>query len=281
MTTFPIHTVCVVAPSGQFSSTRLAQSTDLLHKWGFKTIETPHLHSGHLFMAGKDTERRSDLVWAANHPEVDFIWFARGGYGTVHTLSAMDWSEVKQPILGYSDATALLIHLYQSGGTAIHGPVLHALSDHDTDQSRQAVQNYLNSGTLPPISGDWLWGPKAPVKGPVTGGNLCVLSTLCGTKFSMRANGHIVLLEEIAEPAYKIHRMLSQLRFSGAFDGALGIAFGELTHCQVPSDAPWTMHDVIIDALKPLGIPIYTNLPFGHGGLNLLWQYGQPISLGH
>ena len=96
----------------------------------------------------------------------------------------------------------------------------------------------------------------------------------------MKSEGHIVLLEEIAEPAYKIHRMLTQLRLSGAFKGALGIAFGELTQCRTPHGATWTMNDVIIDALKPLGLPIYMNLPFGHGGNNMLWKYGQQMTFG-
>ena len=48
----------------------------------------------------------------------------------------------------------------------------------------------------------------------------------------MKSEGHIVLLEEIAEPAYKIID-LTQLRLSGVFKGALGIAFGELTQCRL------------------------------------------------
>ena len=279
MINFPIRKVGVVAPSGIFSRPRLQQSKALLQTWGIESLDAPNLYSEHLFMAGTHSERFADLKWAISHPEIDLIWFARGGYGTVHLLDMIDWSTLSKPVLGYSDATALLIHLYQNGQTALHGPVLHALNDHDTPQSQTAARHFLKLGQFTELQGDWLWGSKVPIEGPVTGGNLCVLSTLCGTPYAMRSKGHIVLLEEIAEPAYKIHRMLSQLRLSGAFEGALGIAFGELTQCRIPHGATWTMEDVIVDALKPLDIPIYMNLPFGHGGQNILWQYGHHIQL--
>lgn len=270
----------VVAPSGIFSPSRLAQSINLLNSWGIECVKSPNLFAQHLFTAGTPEQRIQDLHWSIQDPDINFIWFARGGYGTISTLSEFDWAAVSKPIMGFSDATAMLVALYQSGGSAIHGPVLHSLNDHVDAQSQTATRDLLHHNQRPVLEGDYLFGSKDRIAAPITGGNLCVLSSLCGTPHQLNANGHIVMLEDIGEPAYKIHRMLTQLVLSGSLDGAVGIALGEFTDCRIPQDANWTLEDVFVDALKPIQCPIYKNLPFGHGTHNLPWKYGSLLQLG-
>jgi muramoyltetrapeptide carboxypeptidase len=111
------------------------------------------------------------------------------------------------------------------------------------------------------------------VQGPVIGGNLAVLASLCGTSAQLRGRSAIVVLEELKEAPYRIDRLLSQLLASGGLDGVAGIALGDFLNCE-PKDADWTLTDVLRDLLLPLGVPVLTGLPVGHGARNFAFPYG-------
>ena len=101
-----------------------------------------------------------------------------------------------------------------------------------------------------------------------------MLASLCGTPFQLQARDAIVVLEEIAEPPYKVDRMLEQLKQSGAFDGVVGFAIGEFFKCAAPQDAKWELSDVIMEHLVPFGVPILGELPIGHGRENYAFPIG-------
>ena len=102
-----------------------------------------------------------------------------------------------------------------------------------------------------------------------------MLASMCGTSYQLRAEGTILALEDIAEPAYKIDRMLLQLDQSGMFEGIRGILLGEFHNCNIPSTANWTILDVFEKRLRHLNIPVYHNAPFGHNRTNWIWRVGQ------
>jgi muramoyltetrapeptide carboxypeptidase len=58
--------------------------------------------------------------------------------------------------------------------------------------------------------------------------------------------------------------MLVQLRESGAFDGIVGVVFGDMKGCSPPLSASFTLEDVILDALDGLDIPVALGLSSGH-----------------
>lgn len=268
--------IAIIAPSGIFNPERLATSVKIVHQWGYETVEAPNLHARHHYTAGTAQQRREDLRWALTHDEVDAVWFARGGYGTVHLLDDLPWSELDgRPVIGFSDATALFVAMDRVGvGDAVHGPVLHSLADHVDDNSRDALHRLLRLGTETHLTGEHLCGPRQSVVGRVIGGNLCVCASLAGGPWSLRGAGAILLLEDINEPPYKIDRLITQLKHSGAFDGVVGVALGEFTNCHAPKGADWTMEDVFIDLLSPLNVPVVMGLPVGHGARNVAWRYG-------
>ena len=90
----------------------------------------------------------------------------------------------------------------------------------------------------------------------------------------------ILALEDVAEAPYRIDRMLTQWRMSGAFQGVVGIVLGRFSRCEPPKDVPsWTVEEVLRDRLSDLGIPIVSDLPFGHEGVNAALPVGQPVDL--
>jgi muramoyltetrapeptide carboxypeptidase len=90
----------------------------------------------------------------------------------------------------------------------------------------------------------------------------------------------ILALEDVTEAPYRIDRMLTQWRMSGAFKGVRGIALGRFSRCEPPKDIPsWTVDEVLRDRLSDLGIPIVSDLPFGHEGANAALPVGQVVEL--
>src|SRR5207249_10934259 len=73
-------------------------------------------------------------------------------------------------------------------------------------------------------------------RGRVAGGNLAILSALCGTPYEPLYDDAVLVLEDVNEPAYRIDRMLTQLRLGGRRQRCAAIVFGAFT--DAPADAP-------------------------------------------
>jgi muramoyltetrapeptide carboxypeptidase len=105
-------------------------------------------------------------------------------------------------------------------------------------------------------------------EGRLVGGNLAVLSSLCGTPYMPDLTDGILILEDINEPVYRIDRMLQQLKLSGALNGCKAIVFGDCTSC--PEDAGGAeagvgrFDDVLGELAHTLGVPCLAGIPLGH-----------------
>ena len=267
--------VAIVTPAGVPDPARLAASLDLLRAWGLDPVLGPHVGAVRRYTAGTADQRSADLVWALTDPAIDAVWFGRGGFGTAHSLTAIPFEALDdRPILGFSDATALFSALAARGvGRPVHAPVVHSLADLVDADSKAALQAWMGGAGVS-LPGRALGGGFSPVEAPVVGGNLCVLASMCGTPFAPRLAGKILLIEEIGEAPYKLDRLVTQLRQSGAADGLRGIAVGELTGCNPPAGASYTADEVMAELVGAFGVPVVVGLPVGHGARN--W----PVPLG-
>ncbi|MFZ5480273.1 MAG: S66 peptidase family protein [Myxococcota bacterium] len=263
--------IAVVSPSGIFDPARLAQGMALLEAWGYRPTALPGVGKTFRYLAGDDPTRLRDLV-AALTGDWDAAWVARGGFGLTRLLPALPLEDVRVPLIGFSDATALLVPMQARGLPGVHGPVLHSLADHCDDASRAHLRALLAGEPLSPMQGRMLRHGVA--EGPLVGGNLCMLASACGTPWRLRAKGAIVVLEDVAEPAYKVDRMLTQLVQSDALDGVAGFALGTFLGAAAPEGADWSVLDVIEEKLAPFGVPVIADLPIGHGKENWAWRVG-------
>ncbi len=285
--------VAVIAPAGRFAKDRLLAGCDTLRAWGYRPVFGPNLFAADRYHAGTPAERLDDFVWAATDPAIDAIWLARGGFGCAHLLPQLPWERLAaRPLIGFSDATALHTALWQAGwttaqgGALVHGPVVQTMApappagstspvlvDHET---RAALREVL-SGHAVPLPGRRLCGPPGRRDGPVVGGNLTVLASLCGTPWQLQGAGCIVVLEDVGEAPYRLDRLVTQLLQAGCLDGCAGLALGQFIDAQ-GTDADGLDYgplDVLRDRLTPLGVPVLCDLPVGHGPRNLPWQVGR------
>lgn len=269
----------IVGPAGIHDPQSLAHGCDRVRGWGFEPVPGPHLGARHRYMAGTDAERLHDLRWALTAPDLDAVWLARGGYGITRLLPLLPGEEVApRPVLGFSDATALLWSLWRRGVPgAVHAPVLNSLAHLPDAASLEALRRLLQEGR----GGEWRVDIRIPgsATGPLVGGNLCTLASLAGTAEGFRAPGAILLLEEVGEAPYRVDRLLTQLRDSGGLDGIRAVAMGDFQDCSAPAGAGWDVLDVVEDAVRPLGIPLVTGVPVGHGARNHPFVLGAPAVL--
>jgi muramoyltetrapeptide carboxypeptidase len=108
--------------------------------------------------------------------------------------------------------------------------------------------------------------------GTLLGGNLTLLAATAGTRHQPDLTGAILLIEEVNEAAYRVDRMIVQLKRSGWFDGLAGVAVGSFTACP---DAG----RVLAEHLNGLGIPVLAGLPIGHGPTRFTVPLGVPAHL--
>lgn len=234
------------------------------------------------YLAGSDEERAADFNEAVRDPQVRGVFALRGGYGTMRILDALDYDALAadpKVLLGYSDLTALLNAVTQRTGlVTFHGPVA-ALSDfteNETAWLRRAVLQLEPLGELACDEASVIADGNA--QGRVRGGNLSLVSALEGTPFEIDTAASILVLEEVDEAPYRIDRMLTQLRLSGALARVAGVLVGRCARCGVNEDHPYAampLERTLRDRLGDLGVPVIAELPIGHAGE----QWTLPIGL--
>lgn len=154
--------------------------------------------------------------------------------------------------------------------------MLHTLVDTDA-ASLDQLFDLLAGEPVEPLQGEtWVEGEAT---GWLCGGNLCMLAATAGTRHQLRARDAIVILEEVDEVPYRVDRLMQQCLSAGVFDGVRGVALGSFTNCSPPADASWTLRDVLMDHLAPLGVPVLAGLPVGHGSENHAFPWGVPARI--
>jgi len=246
---------------------------------GYDLVWAANVETQWGYLAGKDAERAQawQTVWTDS--AVGGVGGGRGGYGALRLLPHLQWDSPPKWLVGYSDLTALQWALATRGWGSLHGPVLKDLA-HQSPAAIAALFGWLE-GSLPALT---LEG-QGLVAGQATGwllpGNLTVATHLLGTPYCPSLAGAILAWEDVNELPYQVDRLLTHWRLSGQLAGVRGIALGRFT-AEAPSHPSLTWGEVWRDRLGDLGVPVVTDLPFGHGGLNLPLPVGALATLdGH
>jgi muramoyltetrapeptide carboxypeptidase len=263
-------TVALIAPGSSIPEEKIEKAKANLLSLGLKVKEGLFIREKYGYTAGKDHERIADIHWAFGDTSIDGIWCIRGGYGCTRLLPFLDYNLIKKNpkiMIGYSDITALHMAIFEKTGlTTFHGPV-------GSSEFTPFTIEYLKKMLFSPFVGQPITH-KDPDKvialspgvaeGKLIGGNLSLISAMCGTKYLPSAKGKIVLLEDIDEKPYRIDRMLIQLEQAWNIKKAKGILLGEFKDCDSDSDRSLTLLETIENHFKNCGIPVLYNVPLGH-----------------
>lgn len=282
----------VIAPSGALREFEAFQEgVEIWRSRGYRVERQANWDAREGYLAGTDSERRQQLAEVWKDPECKGILCIRGGYGSARLLEDWTWSrqatgnsnreipqsKIQKWLIGFSDITNLLWSLSKLGVSGVHGPVLTTVAA-EPEWSLNRLFDCVEGRPLAPLTGVGWGGGK--VSGILLPANLTIATHLLGTPVQPQLDGIILALEDVTEAPYRIDRMLTQWRMSGAFKGVRGIALGRFSRCYPPKDIPsWTVEEVLRDRLSDLGLPIVSDLPFGHDGANAALPVGQPVQL--
>jgi muramoyltetrapeptide carboxypeptidase len=79
-----------------------------------------------------------------------------------------------------------------------------------------------------------------------------------------------MILEDVNEPFYRIDRMLTHLKLAGKLEKVQAVLLGDFQGCE-SHEAVW---DRMCDLIPYPSIPIWGNMPLGHGEENYTWPIG-------
>ena len=255
---------------GDDALARLEAGMAVLEGWGLEVERPPLLERRWGYLAGRDPERRGDLEAAARRG-AELLACVRGGWGAARLLEAPLALPCRW-LLGFSDVTSLLwAQMAQGQGGGIHGPLLTTLAA-EPAWSQARLRALLFGEPLTDLHGEG-WGGGVAA-GPLLAANLTVATHLLGTPHLPDLRGAILVLEDVGEAPYRIDRMLTHWRLSGALQQLAGIGLGQFSDCDDPEGdradasgdlaARFSLEQVMRERTADLGIPVVSQLPVGH-----------------
>ena len=271
----------MIAPAGPPPAAELQAGLEVLARRGYSLrLLLPATPAGYL--AGPDDQRLDLLHQALVDPEVGLVWAARGGYGVMRLLPRLPWAELAtarpRTLCGFSDLTALLLPAWQRlpGWSCIHGPNVSGLGRLPPAE-QEHLWALLEQGRPPTFAGLRTLVPGT-ARGPLLGGNLCLLAALAGTPYLPPVDGSLLVLEEVGERPYRLDRLLTQLGLAGWLERVSGVLLGHFAGCDEGAEQGVETAARRIAELLP-GVPLLAGLPVGHQAANRAWPLGAPYLL--
>ncbi len=275
----PGDTVGVVATSAAVEREFLERGVGVLASLGFRVKVSAHALDRTGIFAGADHDRARELNAFFADPGVKAIFGARGGYGCGRMLPLIDFAAIARApkiFLGFSDATFLLNALVDRAATvAFHGPMV--AMDFAGGLTARALDHLTRL-----LSGEALHFElearealrPGSAEGELVGGCLSVLVATLATPFAPRFDGRILFLEDTGEKAYRIDRMLVQLKQAGVFDRVAGIVFGAIRPVEGSAQERVRIAEFVAEQTAGLSCPVLFGIEAGHGTENLTLPLG-------
>ena len=273
-------TVALVCTARKFFPEDAKPAIDLLESWGLKVKLGNTIGLDNCQLGGTDNERAADFQAQLDDENVKAIWCARGGYGTVRIIDALDFTKFKKHpkwIMGFSDVTVLHSQLNIERVATLHSimPFTVPKAPEEVKETlRKALFGETISYTIPSKSYD----VKGTASGELLGGNISILYSLLGSKSSIDTKGKILFIEDLDEYLYHIDRMMYNLKRNGYFENVKGIIVGSMTDMH-DNEIPFGHNEVqiITEIAKENRIPIAFEFPAGHQSDNRTLILGQQV----
>lgn len=277
--------VMIVATARKVSREEMKPAIEKLTSWGLDVVESEHLYASENQYAGNDDMRRNDMQMALDSDDIKAVICARGGYGTVRIIDALDFSRFREKpkwIVGYSDVTALHSHIQNKLGIeSIHGVMpINFPADGLGNEAIRSLKSAL-FGTLSgySVSGH-IKNRRGIARGVLTGGNLSMLYSIMGTESQCDTKGKILFIEDLDEYLYHIDRMMMNLKRSGMLDGLAGIIIGGMTDMN-DNTIPFgkEAEEIVAEHIAGYDYPVCFGFPAGHCKDNRALYMGREAEL--
>ena len=268
--------IAVVAPSNALNPEVPDRVQAIVRDRGdCELVFHPQCFLSHGHFAGSDAERLGALREVMADPQVDAIWFARGGYGSNRiaeaAVEAIPAAARSKLFMGYSDTGFLLAAFHKAGLQVAHGPMP---QDVLRDGGDAAVGRAL----------DWLVerdpaSVEPQLQPPAMAFNLTVLSKLLGTALEPDFAGVELLVEEVSEHHYRIDRLMFHITSNPNIRKLARMRLGRAS--DIPDNDPQFGEDeqaIVAYWCDRAGIELGPLADIGHDSANTVVPFGQPLS---
>lgn len=269
----------LIAPSGYAEDRAACQrGIERLQAAGHTILGDGVVDRVALRFAGSDAERAADINALAD-PNIalpDVAMAICGGYGAIALLEDIDYAglaarfrDTSCVFVGHGDFTAIQCALYAKAGIgSLHGPML--VPDFGPAYLRESTwRHFWQTLQEPRTEVGWICAePQADVlvEGTLWGGNLSALCSLLGTPYLPTFDGGILYIEETGEQAYRVERMLYELKLSGVLDRQRAVLLGGLGGQRVSEyDNGYDLDHALERFRRSCDVPMLRGLVFGHG----------------
>ena len=274
--------VGIVCTARKIDKEDLEEGILLLKSWGLVPVLGKSIGAEDNQYGGTDAMRTADLQEMLDDETIRAVWCARGGYGTVRIIDAINFYKfVKYPkwIVGYSDVTVLHSQLHKMGFESIHAIMPVGIS-RNTAVAKQTLENALFGKPLHYHLEAAPLNRLGQGRGELTGGNISILYSLCGSSTAVNTDNKILFIEDLDEYLYHVDRMMMNLKRNNMFRHLHGLVVGGLTKMH-DNTIPFgkTAQEIILDAVKEYDFPVCFDFPAGHLKDNRALLFGRRTSL--
>jgi muramoyltetrapeptide carboxypeptidase len=278
----PGDKIALVATARKISREEIQPAIEIIKGWGLEPVLGNNLFKCDHQFSGTDAERTEDFQRAINNPSIKAVIIARGGYGTIRVIDAVDFSQfISHPkwVIGFSDITVFHQHIYQNFGIAS----LHATMPFNFEKSAEATETLRKALFGEQISyscAGQVINRLGECEAEIVGGNLSLMYALTGSKSDIDTRGKILFIEDLDEYLYHVDRMMMNLKRSGKLSHLKGLIVGGMTQMK-DNTIPFgkTAEEIILGAVSEYGYPVCFNFPAGHIDRNFAIYIGKKALL--
>jgi len=276
-------TIAVIAPAFPPKADKTKKGITYLKNRGFKIIESATLSGNFGYLSAPDELRAQEINACFADDNIDAIFCARGGWGTLRMLDKLDYETIKNNpklLVGYSDITSLQMAIWhKSKVPAISGPMVSVEMGTGILKftEKHFWQQIENKDEIYKIDLDHLeniqYMNEGQCSGIILGGCLSLLAHQLGTPYSPDYFNAILFIEDVGEKPYKIDRYLAQLKQAGIFNLISGLIVGEFIDCE--DDAPsFSIKEIVNQYTAQCDFPVIYNFPYGHAAKKISLPIG-------
>lgn len=269
-------TVGLVALSSQAKPEKLGDAIAFLEELGLNYIIGDTIQAKHDYLAGSDEERLADFHEMVRNSEVKAIFCVKGGYGAARIAEKIDYGLLEENpkiFWGFSDLTYLHCAINEYANlVTFHGPLLMSVDRIDDLSKKMFLQLFSSmelqyTEDISPLTTI----ASGVARGEITGGNLRRLVNTLGTKFEVRTEGRILLIEDLGETIPTIDSMLQQLKQARKLEQLAGVIIGSFTQTEADEAALITL---MKDYFADLDVPVVAGFKIGHDSTNIAIPLG-------
>jgi len=267
----------IISTARKITKEELSPAIKALESWGLKVVLGTNLFKEDDQFSGTIEQRTNDLQSMIDDNSIKAILCARGGYGTVQIIDAINFNNLKNNpkwIIGYSDVTVLHSHLNNLGIASLHAS-MPINFESNTNESLLSLKNTLFGNLNNVECKAHPLNKSGKIEGDIVGGNLSILYSLSGSQSDINTASKILFIEDLDEYLYHIDRMMMSLKRNGMLGKLKGLIVGGMSDMNDNSISfGKTAEKIILDYTKDYDFPICFGFPAGHLSDNRCIRFG-------